>query len=309
MMMDGNGGDAAVRGGGFAARASRCGTDGSRGRAASGGEGGRSGFVAPRGPAQGIAAMPAVAPDRAMPATTARPRKGDTARVKRLAAVVAVSVALAAVSISYGLWSAASSRAAVEHATAGALPTLVAVADIRAGDVLTAEAVEVRDVPASYRTASALGAEALAGEGAVLGGRVLVDIPAGAQLSSSFVTGAGGDRLSSELGTGKQAVTLAVDVETGLAGHVRPYDVVRIVSAEGASAGEAFLQTVCERARVLAVGDDAEGVQSGSASVTVEVSPDEADAVREAQFAGRVSLVLVAADDALEGVGDYGQGH
>ncbi|MFR1637822.1 MAG: CpaF family protein [Eggerthellaceae bacterium] len=54
---------------------------------------------------------------------------------------------------------------------------------------------------------------------------------------------------------------------------MRPYDTVRIVSAEGASAGEAFLETVCERARVVAVGDDATGVQSGSASVTVEVSP------------------------------------
>ena len=96
-------------------------------------------------------------------------------------------------------------------------------------------------------------------------------------------------------------------METGLAGHVRPYDTVRIVSAEGASAGEAFLETVCERARVVAVGDDATSVQSGSASVTVEVSPEEADAVREAQFAGRVSLVLVAADDAFEEVGADGQ--
>lgn len=131
------------------------------------------------------------------------------------------------------------------------------------------------------------------------GSRALVDIPAGAQISSSLVTGAGGDRLAAELAAGKQAVTLAVDVEAGLAGHVRPYDTVRIVSVEGASSGEAFLETVCERARVVAVGDDVAGVQSGSASVTVEVSPDEADAVREAQFAGRVSLVLVAADDAV----------
>ena len=231
-----------------------------------------------------------------------KPRKGDTVRVKRLATIVAASVALTAVSVSYGVWSAAASRAAVEHATAGALPTLVAAADIRAGDAITAEAVTVQDVPATYRAASALGGEALAA-----GGRAIVDIPAGTQLSSSFVTGMGGDRLSAELGAGLQAVTLAVDVETGLAGHVRPYDTVRIVSAEGASAGEAFLETVCERARVVAVGDDATSVQSGSASVTVEVSPEEADAVREAQFAGRVSLVLVAADDAFEEVGADGQ--
>ena len=203
-----------------------------------------------------------------------KPRKGDTVRVKRLATIVAASVALTAVSVSYGVWSAAAS---------------------------------VQDVPATYRAASALGGEALDAEGLAAGGRAIVDIPAGTQLSSSFVTGMGGDRLSAELGAGLQAVTLAVDVETGLAGHVRPYDTVRIVSAEGASAGEAFLETVCERARVVAVGDDATGVQSGSASVTVEVSPEEADAVREAQFAGRVSLVLVAADDAFEEVGADGQ--
>lgn len=306
MVMGGNGGDAAAWGGGFAARASRCGTDGD-GPAAGGGVG-RPGFGAPRGGVQATASMPAVAGDRVKPAATAGPRKGDAARVKRLATIVAVSVALAAVSVSYGVWSAAASRSAVEHATAGALPTLVAAAGIRAGDALTAESVEVQDVPASYRASSALGAEALGAEGGLSGGRALVDIPAGAQLSSSLVTGAGGDRLSSELGAGMQAVTLAVDVETGLAGHVRPYDAVRIVSAEGASAGEAFLETICERARVLAVGDDATGVQSGSASVTVEVSPGEADAVREAQFAGRVSLVLIAADDALGEVGDDGQG-
>ena len=198
-----------------------------------------------------------------------KPRKGDTVRVKRLATIVAASVALTAVSVSYGVWSAAASRAAVEHATAGALPTLVAAADIRAGDAITAEAVTVQDVPATYRAASALGGEALDAEGLAAGGRAIVDIPAGTQLSSSFVTGMGGDRLSAELGAG--------------------------------------LETVCERARVVAVGDDATGVQSGSASVTVEVSPEEADAVREAQFAGRVSLVLVAADDAFEEVGADGQ--
>ena len=117
----------------------------------------------------------------------------------------------------------------------------------------------------------------------------------------------GGGRRAAGRGGGLRGGAVAVGVGAGVAGHVRPYDTGRSVSAEGASAGEAFLETVCERARVVAVGDDATSVQSGSASVTVEVSPEEADAVREAQFAGRVSLVLVAADDAFEEVGADGQ--
>lgn len=298
MVMGGNGGDAAAWGGGFAARASRRGTDEGGPTAYGGGSCAGSGMPA-RGE-QATASIPPVSEDRrARPRMAAAPRQGDTGRVKRLAAIVAVSVSLAVVSLAYGVWSSAASRAEVERVTMGSLPTLVAASDIHAGDLLSSETVEVRDVPASYRASSALDGEALNFGGAVQGSRALVDIPAGAQISSSLVTGAGGDRLAAELAAGKQAVTLAVDVEAGLAGHVRPYDTVRIVSVEGASSGEAFLETVCERARVVAVGDDVAGVQSGSASVTVEVSPDEADAVREAQFAGRVSLVLVAADDAV----------
>lgn len=255
------------------------------------------------------AAVPAASAERSKARVAAAQRPGDSGRMKRLATLVAVSVAIAAVSVGYGVWMSAAARAAVEDATAGALPTLVAASDIRAGDALGPDSFETKDVPRSYRAASALGAEDLGAEGSFPGGRALVDIPAGTQVTPSLVTGSGGEgRLSSELAAGKEAVTLSVDAETGLAGHVRPFDTVRIVSAEAASSGDAFLETVCERARVVAVGDDSTGVQSASASVTVEVLPEEADAVREAQYAGRVSLVLVAADDALEEKGSDGQG-
>lgn len=280
MMMVGNDGERAS-GGGFAARASR-----------------RDEGAASAGTREH---PPVLREERLAPPTTAPPRENGMRRVKRLAAVAAVSVVLAVTSLAYGAWSSAIARAEVERATSGAVPTLVASADIHAGEALSSALVETRDVPASYRSADALGIEALKADGTPAVGRALVDIPAGTQIASAFVAGLdGADRLSSALAAGKEAVTLAVDVETGLAGRIRPYDTVRVVSAEGASSGEAFLETVCARARVLAVGDDASGVQSASASVTVELMPHEADAVREAQYAGRVSLVLVSAADVLD---------
>lgn len=300
MVMGGNGGDSAMRGGGLAARASRRSFEGD-----APGEGGdrRAGFSAARAAEGAVAATSSTGSERAGAHTPASQRQGQrpgqASRVKRLAAIVAVSVALSVVSLAYGVWASAASRAAVDEATSGALPTLVAASDIHAGDALSTAAVEAKEVPFAYRSAGALGVEALGADGALEEGRALVDIPAGTQIASSFVAGLGGDRLSSGLASGKEAVTLAVDVETGLAGRVRPYDTVRVVSAEGASSGEAFLETICERARVVAVGDDATGAQSASASVTVEVTPSEADAVRQAQYAGRVSLVLVAASDVL----------
>ena len=105
-----------------------------------------------------------------------------------------------------------------------------------------------------------------------------------------------------------QAVTLAVDVETGLAGHVRPYDTVRIVSAEGASAGEAFLETARERARVVAVGDDSQpACRAVPPPSRWKCRPRKLTRCAKPSSQGRVSLVLVAADDAFEEVGADGQ--
>lgn len=230
----------------------------------------------------------------------------DPQRVKRLATIAAASVAIAFASLAYGVWTQATSRAAVEEATAGAMPTLVASTDIRAGDVLSPEAVEERLVPQAFRASSALEGGAVEGDAAG-GKRAVVDIPAGAQITSSLVTGVeGAGHLAAELQPGMQAVTIAVDSETGIAGQVKVYDAVRVVSAESASSGEALLQTVCERARVVSVGDGVGGDGAAYASVTVEVSPLEADAVREAQYAGRVSLVLISSGDVLDGGDDRG---
>lgn len=254
----------------------------------------RSGARPRGGPASRTVAMPSVAPS-----------SGDPRRVKRLAAVAAASVAVALASVVYGAWSSTSSQAAVETATAGALPTLVAAADIHAGEELSSAALETKSVPATYRQESALGEESLA-EGALSGSRALVDIPAGTQITPSLVTGVGGSgRLSADIGAGLEAVTVSVDTETGIAGRIEAFDLVRAVSAESAASGETLLRTLCDRARVVAVGGG-QGDEGSAGSVTLEVTPDEADAVREAQYAGRVSLVLISAADAVGEEGDRG---
>lgn len=236
------------------------------------------------------------APSRATTQQHQNPR-----RMKRLALIAAASVAVTFMAIAYSLWTSTTSRVAVENATAGAAPTLVATADIRAGDVLTSDMVVSEQVPRSFRATAALDGEALNEGGAAVGSRALVDIPAGSQITPSLVTGVrGAGHLSAELQPGMEAVTVAVDTETGLAGQVRVYDTLRVVSAESASSGASLLETVCERARVVAVGEGADASEAQYASVTVEVSPSEANAVREAQYAGRVSLILVASNDVLE---------
>ncbi len=289
------GGGSGTAAGGFAARALRR-------EDAGGGARGAFDVQAPPGKAVGAKCFRSTPDDtvRPVPPRASVQAARDPQRVKRLAAVAAASAAVALVSVSYGVWAAASAHAAVDEATAGAAPTLVAAADIKAGSVVSAAQMEVQSIPRSFRAQAALDESALAEGGAVAGHRALVDIPAGSQITASLMTGTEGGGLAGELKPGMEAVSLSVDTETGIAGQVRAYDTVRVVSVESGSSGASLLDTLCERARVLAVGEGASGEGSGYASVTVEVSPAQADAVREAQFAGRVSLLLVSASDAIE---------
>ncbi|MEG0665120.1 Flp pilus assembly protein CpaB [Gordonibacter sp.] len=222
-------------------------------------------------------------------------------RIKRLAAVAATSVAVALVSAAYGTWAALSAQAAVEASQADAQPTLVAKSDIQAGEELKSSSLEVRMVPRSLRIASALPGEVPAEGESVVGKRALVALPAGSQLTPLTVAGAtGGDRLAASLGAGMQAVTVGVDAESGLAGQLRPSDRVRVVALEGSASNETYLATICDSARIMSLDAGQSGGSGGYASVTLEVTPSQADAVRTAQYAGKVSFVLVSVlDDPL----------
>ena len=57
---------------------------------------------------------------------------------------------------------------------------------------------------------------------------------------------------------------------------------------------------------MLALDADRSGEGGAYASVTVEVTPEQADAVRSAQHAGKVSLVLLSALDVSPGGGAGG---
>lgn len=223
-------------------------------------------------------------------------------RCKQMSAIVAAAVAVALVSIGYALWQAAASQSAVDQATKDSASVWIASRDVKAGELIDAEAFEARDVPAAYRCAAALPASGADAVAVVSGARALVDISAGSQLCGSYLVGAGSDgRLAAQLATGMEAVSLSVDDETGVAGQVKPYDVVRIVSTEETTSGETELQVLADRARAVAVGGDGYVDGASYSAIVVEVSPDEADEIRQAQASGRVSVQLLPSEDVAAG--------
>lgn len=220
-------------------------------------------------------------------------RNGEAARVKTLSAVAGASVAVALLCACYGIWTSVNAQSAIDAARVGTAPTLVANTEIKAGQALEASMFEVKDVPEAFRAQGALDASALSGDGAVTGHLALSDIAQGAQMTPSMVAGTGAaTTVAAALGEGMEAVSIAVDAETGVAGNLHQGDAVRIVSVATSASGEAVAATLASGVRVVALDGALSGSNGTYASVTVEVAPEVADAVRAAQAAGGVSLAL-----------------
>ena len=127
------------------------------------------------------------------------------------------------------------------------------------------------------------------------GARALVSIPANTQLSPQMIAGSAADgRLAAQLAAGMEAVSLSVNDETGVAGQVQPFDEVRVVCVTEAAGGAVSSDELCASARVMSVGGDGAGEGAAYSAITLELTPEQADAVRCAQASGTISVQLVA---------------
>ena len=99
---------------------------------------------------------------------------------------------------------------------------------------------------------------------------------------------------AAQLAAGMEAVSLSVNDETGVAGQVQPFDEVRVVCVTEAAGGAVSLDELCASSRVMSVGGDGAGEGAAYSAITLELTPEQADAVRCAQASGTISVQLVA---------------
>lgn len=113
--------------------------------------------------------------------------------------------------------------------------------------------------------------------------------------------------MSAVLGPGMRATSVPISAETGAGGFILPGDRVDVVvtfedEEEGRTRRRFFVaETVVENARVLAIDqsigdDDAEGIALGD-TATLELTPEQANAVVLAVARGEISLVLRSLSD------------
>lgn len=188
------------------------------------------------------------------------------------------------------------SRLAERHARTR---VLVAGADLAPGTLLSTATLATREMPVRYVPSSAARVDDLA---RVEGQRLLAPLKAGDPIAWNAL--AGGDvAFSTQLAPGSRAITFPVDEVNALAGLLVPGDVVDLLYTERRGA-EAVIRPLLQKVTVLATGtttekptvDPATGqpstVTGSFTTVTLSVTPDEAQRIVLAQHAGELTAVL-----------------
>jgi pilus assembly protein CpaB len=134
----------------------------------------------------------------------------------------------------------------------------------------------------------------------LLGKAVNIKLVAGEPILASRVGDAAG--LPGRLTPGYRALAIKTDEVSGVSGFISPDDRVDVIATVNAPGGsnEKISKIVLQDKRVLSVASNAE--QKGSTgqtarSITLEVTPEEAERLSVAQFEGQMSLALRSARD------------
>ena len=211
-------------------------------------------------------------------AAAARP----SSKTKIMGALTAVAVGCAVVALGFAFMVNQNATQQVEAATANQRPVVTSTAVIPAGTTVTEEMLTVTNVPGAYAVEG--GSSAMAD---VVGKTAVVDIPANAQVTSSSLTGDDANSLADVLQPGMYAYTVAIDTESGVAGNIHQGDYVDIITRENPS------MTVFEDVKVIALdASTQEDGQSNYGSVTLEVTPDQAQQIESVKAQKALRFVL-----------------
>lgn len=215
---------------------------------------------------------------------------------------------LAGLAAAFGVYAYLQDLRATYRAAGNFRPVVVAREKIPAQTKITETMIEVKEVPAQY-----VNEQALARKEEVLGRFASTVIYPGEQVLKGKIAG---EKDSSQgfaflVSSGKRAATIAVNEVSGVAGLLRPGDRVDVVSTADVPAGAAKVTVttlLIQNVTVLAVNQAVEvnPVKSGNdksvqtQTVTLEVTPQQAQTLVLASERGSVRLILRSPADSAE---------
>jgi pilus assembly protein CpaB len=178
---------------------------------------------------------------------------------------------------------------------------VVANRDLDKGETITADDLAARPVPAEWVHSTAVKPDEV---DQYVMQRLSTPIKRGEVLLQSHLDGKGSNVFSANLKKGWRALTFEVDTVNSISGMMRPGDHIDLIytGKTGEQTEEQTLPLLSD-VNVLATGqsitktDDATGKERTFSTVTLEVSPLDADRIIVAKSGGRVTAVLRHPDD------------
>jgi pilus assembly protein CpaB len=178
---------------------------------------------------------------------------------------------------------------------------VVANRDLEKGDTVTADDLAVRPVPREWVHSTAVKPGEIDQYEMQ---RLSTPIRRGEVLLQSHLEGKGSNVFSANLKKGWRALTFEVDTVNSISGMMRPGDHIDLIYT-GKAGNQTEDQTLplLSDVTVLATGqtvtktDDATGKERTFSTITLQVSPLDADRVIVAKVGGRVTAVLRHPDD------------
>lgn len=182
-------------------------------------------------------------------------------------------------------------------------PIVVVRRDTPAGTYLTEQLLATREVPLRYASASSVGADEYE---SVLGKILQVSMKAGEPVLSTSV-GAPADGFSEQVRHGIRAMTIEIDEVNSVSGMLRPGDRIDLLfstrSPLAGANGSDISRPLMQDLLVLATGSQTDNRYEGPDefnafnTMTVEVSPEQAQKLVLAQRSGRLTALLRNPDD------------
>lgn len=173
----------------------------------------------------------------------------------------------------------------------GGTPVTVntAARDIEAGTLVTGDLIREKRIPLDYVVSGSV----KSGE-EIVGARALRFIGKGEPFTSSALSGAGsGSDLASRIPEASRAYTLHLGTYSGYGEDVRVGDHVDVLATTG---DPPRTSTILRARLVLGSSDTAPGGEEQSpqreASITLLVSPQEAELLAQAEYVGEISISL-----------------
>jgi len=179
---------------------------------------------------------------------------------------------------------------------------VVAAIDIPARTTITANMLQQTSLPGQV-----VERDALAEPSQAVGSLSLITIPTGSQVTASKVGHPQDVGLPVRLAPGKRAVSIQIDKVKGISGMIQPGDRVDIIAIPPRGGNELpQAATILRGMRVLAVGSTMETSsatpspdEANSSTVTLEVTPHQADLLASADQNTTLRLALRSPREAL----------